>query len=1129
MLAIASLLLLVAPIYSQVCSINTYTDVNQCYDCGTTQRTYIAPSQLPSGFNGAKQVTFGFWNKNTINMGCISSWEMLFKVSWDGSNSARKPAIYRRSSGTTQYFYTGFGYSTANNYTELVVPMVYGNWYYIVVATDFYLNRVYTYIYDPTKVTTQLTDGVVWSSYLILHTTAQYLYTGTDYLLFGSDYTTHNLGSSSCVSFPSVIVGQAISDYSEITMMAYTLAVVPSFTKDFFGTPVMRSSLEYDTPNKNLIDTIAEFPYSYDYGTTDGTAKTNLSSVWTVSGVYQTIQLNDPKQILIMAPPSTPSPRNFSFIDSWGYLSFGVRIVFKMTSMSYSSSCRHWLLRRVQTGTGAVRFGLGIKSDGTVAINLGGKLATTTTQGFVTENEWTTLKVGCFSRGFTNKILCIVLNSDGLSQAREEVWITYTGASPYSTDATSDKLLFGGSSCGASKLYTLQINHGFVPEILQSCRWNCAQTLPSSGFCSMVSYWSNSNCATNAAKIPTRTECIKCPAGCTKCRITDFNVMTLVCSECATGLTLSSKKMCQCPYGKYYDPLTSSCKAQIVVYAYLALVPDTTYQFKVTFSTTIPDLQMITNVIQATIINGDYTGNSPTITVVDYEYLLIDFNPTSAVEDGTTLWVSGLTSYNQLLYNPYFIQPETLSYVFGLVPAYSSTVAIPPAPYVPPLEYGPRQLTIVMSVLNIVFALMGSSAMLLIKVLSDIFLFKFINVGFPQNFIDFSAQYIGNGFFIPNPFGNIEKDSSLIPVSSTGQFQPWVISTVYLQNAGSVLTKELICAGMIILGWLAYFAASPSFRFKEHMRKAAHIFYWNVSLCVLFGDFPELMIYTILQITEGTNATTYQRMSIAAMSFMLAIYAIFYARTIYLLNFKKRKQHTYPTANEKTHSEVAANKPSGNTLKKDEDEQSPKKLQKKSKTENQVREQEPLPIPLNMCIIALDIYQDSFFSRNFVLVLQVHNFLLALVISLIQVSGIVQSLYFVLLHSLLLVYLPTFRPFKNSLQYIIMGMNCIGQLILSVIAALLGSNDRYPSISDSTKTAIGKVMIGIELVLLIGSSLLAIIIIIKKIKSFFPQQKVSDSKVIKMKKFEKEFGHDTSRTGLIKSEKPPGKVRKNSQ
>ncbi len=129
-----------------------------------------------------------------------------------------------------------------------------------------------------------------------------------------------------------------------------------------------------------------------------------------------------------------------------------------------------------------------------------------------------------------------------------------------------------------------------------------------------------------------------------------------------------------------------------------------------------------------------------------------------------------------------------------------------------------------MSLLNLLFGVMGSSAMVLIKVLSDLTMYKFINVGFPQNYLNFTVQYLGNGFLIPNPFQNVESNSTLIPISTIGQFQPWLLSTIYLQNAGSVLTKEIICAGLILISWIVYIFSSGTLKFKDHMRKVIYIF-----------------------------------------------------------------------------------------------------------------------------------------------------------------------------------------------------------------------------------------------------------------------------------------------------------------
>ena len=191
---------------------------------------------------------------------------------------------------------------------------------------------------------------------------------------------------------------------------------------------------------------------------------------------------------------------------------------------------------------------------------------------------------------------------------------------------------------------------------------------------------------------------------------------------------------------------------------------------------------------------------------------------------------------------------------------------------------------------------------------------------------------------------------------------------------------------------------------------------------------------------------------------------------------------------------------------------------------------ETSPIPPGMKIIARGVYQDTAIARNFVLILQMQNLFVALVIGLIQVSGIVQALFYVLLNSGLLIYLPIARPFKSRLLYVLLGGNCGGHLILGVIAALLGSNDRYPTMSSTAKDAIGIIMIGIEVVMLAGSFIIAGVTIVQTLMRFFRKKKVSDTQIEKLEKEQKIAvaveDDDTSRNRLIENDEFAFKRRK---
>jgi len=271
-------------------------------------------------------------------------------------------------------------------------------------------------------------------------------------------------------------------------------------------------------------------------------------------------------------------------------------------------------------------------------------------------------------------------------------------------------------------------------------------------------------------------------------------------------------------------------------------------------------------------------------------------------------------------------------------------------------------------------------------------------------------------------------------------------------------------------------------------------------------------------------------MSVAALVIMWLIYGAFYAYTFFLLNFRKKKDmgdDTIGSSNNDVKNNNNSNNNSKNYAIKSKSEsisdiqrqQSPNKMQKKSTTTTTTTRRNPdapdiLTIPPGMRVIIEGIYQDTIISRNFVLILQLHNHFLSLIIALTQDSGVVQAMFYILLNSAMLVYLPIARPFKSRVLYIIFGCNCGGQLILGVFAALLGSNDRYPTMTSTTLCAIGIMMIMVEVILLFGSFIITITIIVQMLRGLLQKKKVSDIKVEKQNK----SGGDTSRSKLVEDE-----------
>ena len=848
-----------------LCTVQTLQTMTS-YQCGSSQRDTFTATQLPSNFNGATQAVFGFWFQNVFEASCVTSaggQGLIFKVTYDTTNTlARVPSVYQTITNNQQvlsYEYHPQLSPDSSNSIQITPSIAANNWYYIVSVVDTKLNVFYLYIYDPTVVVDTISSGIISQTTLTYSETLQRAYQSTDTLVFGSDTTSNS--ASSTISYPSIIIGRTISTDSEIMLMAYSLQNDPRVTIDLFGIGITNNVYDYYFLN-NILDTTSTIPSSSDFGTLDGTAKSSTYSVWSNTGIYQTVQLQGTSQTLLLSPST-----DFSFIDSLGFISFGIRIVFKMNSLSFPTSCsHHWLLRRVKQTTGEVMFGVGVQQDGTVVVSFGSDIASGTTTKFITTGQWITLKLGCFSRGFTNRILCIFLTGDGLDQTGEEVWIPYASTSPYSADTVTDIILLGGSACGSSSIYTLMINKGFTPERMNSCRWGCSISPPTSSvstWCPLVADFSNT-CAAGGTKIASRTECIKCPIGCASCAVIEFITMKLACKSCISGLVLSTlpsdnaapstlETVCACSSaGTYIDVSTATCKPRTIITASLNHISGTLFQFMLSFSSTPTDISTLSSILQPRITVGDYPSSAnPTMTLVNNEYFIINFSPNNPIEPGTTLSIVEITRYNALIYNPYMLSPQTLSYVFPSSPATTASPQLSNS--TSPEIYGPRHLTIAISILTVIFGMMGSSALPLLKILINIMLFKFINVTYPPNFKEFIVSYIGHGFFFPNIFGSVESNAALVPSSTNGQFQHWNISVVFLQSAGSLLIKEIFCGSCALISLFLHLLCLNALELRELTQKMINIFCWNVTLCYLIADFAEIMLYSIINIQEGST------------------------------------------------------------------------------------------------------------------------------------------------------------------------------------------------------------------------------------------------------------------------------------
>ena len=148
----------------------------------------------------------------------------------------------------------------------------------------------------------------------------------------------------------------------------------------------------------------------------------------------------------------------------------------------------------------------------------------------------------------------------------------------------------------------------------------------------------------------------------------------------------------------------------------------------------------------------------------------------------------------------------------------------------------------------------ATTAVLFATFLSDVLLYRFINVPFPDNFIAFSKNL--NNSLIPNIYASYSQTNDVLNCS-TGKFAELEVSSVILENSGSLLNRELFSLCIIFLSIAAVVIFKRFKRAQSLFKKIRDTFTWNVFLAFLVSDFGPLFLFSMVQLRENKSDSWY--------------------------------------------------------------------------------------------------------------------------------------------------------------------------------------------------------------------------------------------------------------------------------
>ena len=311
-----------------------------------------------------------------------------------------------------------------------------------------------------------------------------------------------------------------------------------------------------------------------------------------------------------------------------------------------------------------------------------------------------------------------------------------------------------------------------------------------------------------------------------------------------------------------------------------------------------------------------------------------------------------------------------------------------------------------------------TTAVLLINFVSDVLLYRYINVQFPNNFIEFCKYLYTN--FLPNFYNTFEEQYN-IP-DGPGKFEDYGMSTVILGSCGNTLDREFIALSLIFTLIFMVWVTKKFPRVHSVFKTWRDNHKWNFFLTFFMGDFGELYLFSMLQLKEDRSRSWYAWYGYFISIAFLASYPLLTSYFIYLLNRK-----------------VAP------------------KVSDEVKVEKQPSLWREVPPSVNM--ISTDLKKDYWLKRNFQLVTLVEHLINDLHYLFLQNYGTFQAVIYTGNTLVFLMLGLIYRPYTSKLQNILYGLNYSMKLVLGILAIYIGLTQT--TASEDMSNSIGWALIGV--------------------------------------------------------------------
>ena len=354
----------------------------------------------------------------------------------------------------------------------------------------------------------------------------------------------------------------------------------------------------------------------------------------------------------------------------------------------------------------------------------------------------------------------------------------------------------------------------------------------------------------------------------------------------------------------------------------------------------------------------------------------------------------------------------------------------------------------------------------------DAFFYRLINVKYPQNFVKFCENF--DIHLLPNPYQNMNCSNPELV-----KFEEYELSSCFLENAGDSLNKEAIALGVTALAWIFSWLLKNHSRLSKMFISIRTVLTWNTFINHFVSDFKEFILYCLLNLTQQSSDHRRleeseeqddngevcdelgSRFSYALSIIIIVSYLVMFGFFGYLLNRKKKKNHSSRSLSRNKILPVQGN-PS---------------IPPNEETNETEEEGKWMAVPRAFNSISSDLKNDTWFARNFILIYEFSGFLIVVCLVFLENHGTLQAGIYLGITGSLFILVLYFKPFETKFQTIHFAINYILRILMGMLAILIGE------MPDQVSTeAHGLALIGLTLTTIAINTLVSVWVLFQVIR-----------------------------------------------